>query len=325
MIPSKLNAGDEIRIIAPSRSLGIMSKDVKNAAESRLKQMGFKVTYGKHVYELDEFKSSSIDSRVKDIHDAFKDKNVKAILASIGGFNSNQILRYLNYNLIKSNPKILCGFSDITALSNSLYAKTGLVTYSGPHFSTFGMKKGFDYTEEYFEKCLMSKTPFEVYASEKWSDDRWYKDQDKRKFIRNQGHLVINPGKAEGKIVGGNLFTLNHLQGTEYMPSLKGKIIFVEDDYEEDACHFDSNFQSLIIQKDFDKIKAMIIGRFQKASKISEKTITKIIKTKKELRDIPIIANVDFGHTTPQITFPIGGTAKLYADNKKARLIIEEH
>jgi muramoyltetrapeptide carboxypeptidase LdcA involved in peptidoglycan recycling len=302
-----------------------MSKNVKNAAETRLKEMGFKVTYGKRVYEIDEFRSSSIDSRVKDIHEAFKNKNVKAILASIGGFNSNQILRYLDYSLIKSNPKIICGYSDITALSNALYAKTGLITYSGPHFSTFGMKRGFDYTAEYFKKCLMGSEPFEIYASKKWSDDRWYKNQDKRKFIKNPGYLVINPGKAEGKIIGGNLFTFSHLHGTEYMPPLKDKILFVEDDYEEDALHFDSNLQSLILQKDFDKIKALIIGRFQKASKISDKTITKIIKTKKEFKDIPVIANFDFGHTTPHITFPIGGTAKLCANNKQARLIIEEH
>ena len=83
---------------------------------------------------------------------------------------------------IKSNPKILFGYSDITALQNAFYAKTGLVTYSGPHYSTFGMKKGFDYTMNYFKKCLMQKEPFDVKPSETWSADAWYLDQEKRKF-----------------------------------------------------------------------------------------------------------------------------------------------
>jgi muramoyltetrapeptide carboxypeptidase LdcA involved in peptidoglycan recycling len=325
MIPPKLKAGDEIRIIAPSRSLSIISKDSIKIAETRLRGLGFKVSYSKHAYETDEFKSSSIESRVKDMNDAFQDDNVNAILAAIGGFNSNQILRYLDYRSIKSNPKIMCGFSDITALSNAIYAKTGLVTYSGPHFSTFGMKKGFDYSLEYFKKCLMSSGQFEVHPSKSWSDDKWYENQEKRSFVKNKGYLVINHGEAEGKIVGANLVTFNHLQGTEYMPSLKGKIVFVEDDYEEDAIHFDSNLQSLILHKDFDKVKGMIIGRFQKESKVSNEMIMKIIKTKKELNDLPVVANFDFGHTTPQITFPIGGTAKLYAGKGKANLTIREH
>ena len=130
MIPDKLKKGDEIRVISPARSLSIISQEMRDIAIKRLTDIGFKVTYAKHVEEKDDFNSSSIKSRVDDLHSAFKDKNVKGILTVIGGFNSNQILRYLDYDLIKQNPKILCGFSDITALSNAIYRKTGLVTYS---------------------------------------------------------------------------------------------------------------------------------------------------------------------------------------------------
>ena len=156
MIPDKLKYGDEIRVIAPSRSMAIISEETINLAKERLENEGFKVTFGKNVMKIDEdFKCASIEDRINDLHDAFKDNNVKAILTVIGGFNSNQLLDYIDYELIKNNPKIFCGFSDITAMSNSIYAKTGLVTYSGVHFSSFGMKKGFEYSLNYFKKMFM--------------------------------------------------------------------------------------------------------------------------------------------------------------------------
>ena len=316
MIPSKLKKGDEIRIVAPARSLGLIGEECRSIAKQRLKEMGFKVTFGKHVEEKDDFISSSIKSRVEDLHDAFSDKNVKAILTVIGGFNSNQLLKYLDYNLIKKNPKIICGYSDITALNDAIYAKTGLVTYYGPHFSTFGMLKGFDYSLDYFRKCLMQKEPFEITASQEWSDEQWYLNQEKRNFEKNNGMFVINKGEAEGTIIGGNLCTLNLLQGTEFMPNLKNSILFIEDDSETNPVHFDRDLQSLIHLPDFEGVKGIVIGRFQKKSEMTRKLLVKIIKTKKELSEMPVIADVDLGHTNPQITFPIGGKAKLIAKNK---------
>jgi len=325
MVPQKLKEGNEIRVISPARSLAIISQEVRDIALRKLREMGFKITFSKHAEECDEFSSSSIGHRLEDIHEAFSDKNVKGILTTIGGFNSNQLLKYLDYDLIKSNPKILCGYSDITALQNAIFKKVGLVTYSGPHFSTFGMLKGLDYTIEYFKKCVMEKSPFEVKPSKEWSDDEWYKNQEKREFIKNKGFLVINEGKAEGTIIGGNLCTLNLLQGTEFMPSLKNTVLFIEDDEESKPQHFDRDLQSLIHLPDFGGVKGIVIGRFQKASEMTERLLTKIIKTKKELNDIPIIAGVDFGHTTPHITFPIGGKARLLANKDKTKLEILEH
>jgi muramoyltetrapeptide carboxypeptidase LdcA involved in peptidoglycan recycling len=325
MIPPKLQEGDEIRVISPARNLAIISKEIREIALKRLTEMGFKVTFSEHIEEEDEFSSSSIKSRLEDIHKAFSDKKVKAILTVIGGFNSNQLLSYLDYGLIKKNPKILCGYSDITALQNAIFKKTGLVTYSGPHFSTFGMLEGLDYTIEYFKKCLMEKGFFEVLPSKEWSDDSWYKNQENRKFIKNKGYLIINRGKAEGTIIGANLCTFNLLQGTEFMPSLKNFILFIEDDHESKPHHFDRDLQSLIHLPGFSEVKGIVIGRFQKESGMAEDLLKKIIKTKKELNGIPVLANVDFGHTTPQITFPIGGKAELVAERGRVQLKVMEH
>ena len=231
MIPKKLKVGDEVRVVAPSRSMAILKDDCINLAIERLESLGLKVTFSKHVNEFEEdYMCTNAKDRAEDFNEAFRDDNVKAILTVIGGFNSNQILKYLDFEVIKRNPKILCGFSDITILLDAIYSKTDLVTYYGPHFSSFGMKKGFDYTFDYFKKAFFSEEEIKITSSLQWSDDAWFLNQEKREFIDNEGMFIINEGEASGKIIGGNLCTLNLLQGTEYMPDIKNSILFLEDD-----------------------------------------------------------------------------------------------
>ncbi|NQU78969.1 LD-carboxypeptidase [Candidatus Woesearchaeota archaeon] len=326
MFPPKLKQGDEIRVIAPARSLSLLSEENVQLAKENFEKQGFKITFSKNCKESDVFMSSSIKSRVEDIHEAFADKNVKAIFTVIGGYNSNQLLKYLDYELIKNNPKILCGYSDITALANAITSKTGLVTYSGLHFSTWAMKKEFEYNLYYFKKCLIDKDEFIVEASKTWSDDVWFNNQDNRKIEKNEGFVIINKGEAEGKIIGGNLCTFNLLQGTEFMPDISNSILFLEECYsgeQEFAAEFDRLLQSINHQPNFDKVTGLVIGRFQKESEMTIEKLGHIIKTKKELDNIPIIANADFGHTNPLITFPIGGYAKLKVDDKVELKILE--
>ena len=323
--PQKLQSGDEIRVIAPSRSFAIISEELRNIASDRFSKLGLKVSFGSHIEKNNDFASSSIKSRIEDIHAAFSDKNVKAIITVLGGFNSNQLLRYLDWEIIKNNPKILCGFSDITALNNAIFAKTGLVSYSGPHYSTFGQKLYFEYTLDYFKKCLFSDAPFKIIPSNEWSDDAWYINQEERNLVKNNGFLMINQGQARGTIIGANLCTFNLLQGTEYFPSLTDSILFIEDDEESSPVHFDRDLQSLIHLPNFKEVEGIVIGRFQNASKISDEILVKIIKTKKELDSIPVLANVDFGHTSPIITFPIGGEAELEVGQSTTKLTVTKH
>jgi muramoyltetrapeptide carboxypeptidase LdcA involved in peptidoglycan recycling len=318
--PKKLEKGDEIRVVAPSRSISIISQANREIANGRLADLGLKISFSKNVEETDDFGSSSIKSRVADLHKAFLDKKVKAVFTVMGGFNCNQLLKYLDWNIIKNNPKIFIGYSDTTALQNAIFAKTGLVTYSGPAWSTFGQKLHFDYTMDSFKKCLMADEPVEIAPSKEWTDDAWYMDQDKRNPIKNDGWLVINKGKASGTILGANLCTFNLLQGTEYMPSLKNSILFLEDDDTSKYVDFDRNLQSLIHLPDFKGVRGIVIGRFQKNTEMTNDKLIQIIKTKAELKNMPVIANVDFGHTSPIITFPIGGEVCMDA-NKKSIVI----
>lgn len=323
-----LKIGDEVRVIAPSRSLEILSEETIDIATKRLEQRGLTVSFGKNIMNTDpDFNSASIEERISDLHDAFTNTNIKAILTGIGGFLSNQLLKYIDYDLIKKNPKILCGFSDITALLNAIYAKTGLITFYGPHFSSLGMKKGCEYTLEYFDKMFFEETGLTVKSSKEYSDDLWFIDQEKRTFLKNEGMKIINEGVAEGTLIGGNLNTFNLLQGTEFMPSLKNSILFLEDDESAKELffqEFDRNLESLIQLPDFKEVKALILGRSQISCNMSDTKWRKLIQNKEELKNIPVIFDCDFGHTTPILTIPIGGYCKLEALNGKINLTIKK-
>ncbi|MEK7625467.1 MAG: S66 peptidase family protein [Patescibacteria group bacterium] len=325
MKPKKISKGAHVRIIAPSRSLGLLSEDVKNAAIERLTNFGFRLSFGKNVNEIDEFISSSVKSRITDLHDAFSDKTVDAVFSVIGGYNSNQLLQYIDYELISKNPKIICGYSDFTALANAITAKTGMITYIGPHFSTWAMQHGFEYTQEYFEKSCTKNDAFDLLQSKDWSDDSWYLDQEKREYISNEGYWVLNPGHALGRVVGGHVRCLNALQGTEYWTGLDDSILILEEDSEINPSLFDRQLQSIIHQSDFGNVKGVLIGRFQNETKMKQELLEKIIKTKKELAGIPIIANVNFGHTTPIATMPIGGSIEMTASSGNSKIRIIEH
>ena len=314
-----------MRVIAPAHSLSIISEEIRKVAIQKFEELGLKVVFGKHAVEMDEFTSSSIKSRVDDLHEAFRSPDVKAVFTVIGGYNSNQLLKYIDWNLIENNPKIFCGYSDITALNNAIFAKTGLVNYSGPSFSSLGKILDSEYTLDHLKKCLFSDESFEIIPSEKWDDRKWWIDQKDRAFFENAGWLVINEGEAEGTLLGANLCTFNLLLGTEYFPDLSDSVLFLEDDEESKAGNFDRNLQSLLHQPEFAGVRGLVIGRFQKASEMTDEKLIKIIKTKKELENIPVIANVDFGHTFPMVTFPIGGTVKVKASEKDSKIEILEH
>lgn len=324
--PSTLQEGDSISVIAPSDSFKTISAIGAVSAGRLEKEFGISVTYGEHCTDdPDALGSYSIESRVSDLHAAFKNTSVRAIICATGGFNANDLLPYIDWEIIKANPKPLIGSSDLTVLLNAIYAKTGVKTYHGPNFFRFGMKIGLEYTLQYFRSALFSTEPYTISPSAKWSEDKWYRDQDNRVFNRNDGYIVVNPGSAEGIILGGSLCSFNLVQGTEYMPKLKDSILFIEDDALAGDLTFGEfyrNLQSLLQQPDGDSIRGIIIGRFYSACQMDEEKIRFIMKASPRLQHVPIIANVDFGHTDPALTLPIGGAAAIFATNDKVEIKI---
>ena len=310
MIASKLKFGDEVRVVAPSRNLTEVRQDVHHHAVDFWAREGFNLTFSPNSREVGKFHSSSIASRVEDIHEAFLDPNVKMIITCLGGFNANQLLRHLDYDLIAKNPKILCGFSDITALHNAIYAKTGLITYHGPHYGTFTFDREAEYTRKAFFDCVMNETPIVAAPSE-----------------AAVKYHTIQEGTCEGIIIGGNLCTLNLLQGTPYMPDIRNKVLFLEDDniMGDYFCYeFDRNLESLLQIDGADTIKGIVFGRFDDSCGLTVEIITDIIQGKVSA-DIPVIFGADFGHVFPMFTFPIGGTVKISVERDGAEIQIITH
>lgn len=267
-------------------------------------ELGFIVTYAEHTNEEDVLGSSSILSRVKDLHEAFLDPEVKGILTAIGGFNSNELLPYIDFELIKRHPKVLCGYSDITALCNAITTKTGLLTYVGPHFSSFQMDELQDYQTENFELATMKEEAFDVRASKSWSQDEWYLPQPKRELHRNQWKVYSQSTPVTGICYGGNLGTFQLLFGTPFLPELEQSILFVENAEENDYHDFARGLASLL--QVVRHPKALLIGRFPKETDMTEERLLAILGKYPLLKEIPVIYDMNFGHTQPIFTIPIG-------------------
>lgn len=325
IFPRKLRAGDGIRVIAPATTLARLSSDQIASATEVLRGMGLVVSVSRNAFEKNDYMSSSVESRLADLHDAFSDPNIAAVITTLGGLNTNQLIDLIDYNLVKENPKVLCGFSDITALQIAIYSKTGLVSYSGPHFATFSRKNTLDYSIQAFRQCLLCSKPFQVSPGTYYTYDMWDSDPDQLNKIRETNLITLNSGIAEGTILGGNLSTLSLLIGTQFEPRARDVLLFIEDDSEVTALHFDRFMQSLFHSNLFASVRGVVIGRFERESEIGLTALNDIVSWHPELRKIPVIANAPFGHTSPIITFPIGGRGLIEAGDTAASIHILEH
>jgi muramoyltetrapeptide carboxypeptidase len=324
VVPPKLEPGDEIRVLALSRSLGgvlgqggLSEEDAAFAIE-RLESLGLDVSFGRHVYECNDHLTATPSHRADDFHDAVEDPSVKAILSVTGGIGASQLLELLDYGLIASHPKALCGYSDITLLWNAIGRRSELVTYYGPNFTSFMMRKGFDYTLEAFRSCLFGHDGFELTPSEMWSDDAWANDQEDREFLPNDGFWAIQEGHAVGRIVGGTHFGLNLLQGSPYFPCLKDAILFIEMPASGKATlmDLDSALRMLALQQGFDSVKGLVLGRYARQGRITQKNLAALLAEIPQMQYLPVMANVDFGHTTPCATIPLGGRCRIQVEQE---------
>ncbi|WP_194867347.1 S66 family peptidase [Pseudoalteromonas sp. PPB1] len=304
------------RIVSPSRSANILSDETVAIATETLAGLNIQCDFAKHYIHQSDTTAQRIKDKAQDLNEAYADPNVALILSTIGGHNANRILDHLDWETFRTQPKPLCGYSDITVLLNAIYAKTGQITFLGPHFSSFGMQQGFAYTLKHFEHALLRGTDYVLDVSETWSDDLWFIDQTRRQFIKNAGPVIVNPGSCEGTILGGNLCSFNLLQGTQYMPDLAGAILFLEEDNllgELTLTEFERNLQSLLSHRGAEHIQGLMIGRFQKDSKVELNDLVEILRSFEQLEHCPVVCNLDFGHTTPIFTIPIGGRCRINA------------
>jgi len=332
-VPAKLTMGDEVRVVALSRTLGgviewvgTTEQDIAFAVRN-LESLGLKVSFGRHVRECNPHLTTSPERRLKDFHEALGDPAVKAVLAVTGGVGAIQMLEGIDYGLVAAHPKVICGYSDITNLCSAVYARTGLVTYYGPHFTTFMMRKGLDYTLHNFRQCLFESGPFELCPAKEWSDDAWHKDQENRTFLPNEGLWIIQAGEAEGTLVGGAHTCLNLLQGSSYFPPLQDAIVFLESPAEGKATlmALDSSLRALSFQPGFSGVRGIAIGRYARSGEVTREKLTALIGANASLKHLPVVANCDFGHISPILTLPVGGRGRLEATQEKASITVTVH
>src|SRR3990167_5568150 len=233
ILPPKLDKSKKIGIIAPADPVsGVCSEDIIQRGYTYLKRKGFDIVGGESVKKLTrKHVAGPVSLRVNDIHNFVKRQDIGCIMAFWGGFNANQLLDHLDYELIKANPKIIIGYSDVTALTTAITTKTGLVTFSGPGVISFAKPDPFEYTWDYFRKtCIDPQENFMIEASHEYADDLFFlrKDSNHRIVKHNEGLKVFIDAEAKGEVIAGNLQTLLVLNGTEYLPNMTGKILFVE-------------------------------------------------------------------------------------------------
>ena len=313
-----LSAGDEIRVIAPSGAWQPKRQATYDRAKQRLEALGLVVTYGKNIQAQERFKTGSVAERLADLHDAYRDPKVKLVMALHGGWSANALLPGMDWQLIAANPKPLIGFSDITVLVNALYARTGVTQYLGPTYSTFGGKAAADYTLESFKNGLFGTGPLQLRRSREWQRQRGSGPAKTRPW------KILQPGTEQGVLLGGNLGTFYLLQGTPYLPAFdQPTILVVEDDDEagrHSAVEFDRRFESLLqLPGVRENLRGVLIGRFQPGSRVTMPDVVHIVQ-RLQLRGVPVIADMDFGHTMPLLTLPIGGTVQITTEGNRPRV-----
>lgn len=307
--PSSLKPGDTLGIVACSTPINASSESTINRCYAFLKEKGFQIVEAPNCRQTLGHTAGSIKDRVKALHDFFKNKRIDAILSYWGGFQSHQLLEHLDFDLIRKNPKPFIGFSDTTSLHVGIHAKTGLVTFSGPAGITFGKPNVPEFTWSYFEKVLLSpESPLNLGQSSEYADNKWWMEKDTAlRFKPNSGWKVFMKGKAKGRLIGGNLGTMLLLAGTDYWPNLKGAVLFVEDDEAETSKTMDRMFTQLRQMGVYDQIAGMIVGRFHSDVRFTEQdSLEMILRDTLKGYKFPVITDVDFGHTDPLLTVPLG-------------------
>ena len=304
----RLKKGDHIRVVSPSSSIeSIGGFEANVAAKKKLEALGFRLSFSEHYFENDIFDSAPIASRVADLEAAFANETVDAILTTIGGFNCNELLPYLDFDLIAQNPKIFCGYSDTTALLNAIYAKTGMQTYMGPAYSSFKMEQGQQYQTTSWLNAVTQDT-YQLTPSLEWSSDAWYLPNAPRTFYPTEWK-VYNPGQASGIAIGGNLSTFALLHGTEFAPKPDKYILFLEEAEEDHYVEFTRHFAALL--QVYPNPQAVLIGRFPKETEMTEEILLTILDKHPILKKVPVLYDLDFAHTQPLFTITIGGQVEI--------------
>lgn len=285
--PEKFRQGDTIGLIAPSSPV---KPEIVDRCIELMQNMGYRVKLGKSVkLSYHGYLAGPDDVRAEDVNTMFADKEVKAIFCIRGGNGSVRIMDKIDYDIIRRNPKVFVGYSDITNLNMAFYHLCDMVTFHGPMVSSNMLEHYDDYTRESFESTINMGKSLDFINPEK------------------QEIKVVAEGHGEGTIIGGNLSLLINMLGTFYAPDFKDKILFIEDVHES-VPNVDRMIMQLFQLHIFEQIKGLIIGDFSECENSYDSNFLiqeYIVDTFKDVK-IPVMYNIICGHCQPTATIPLG-------------------
>ncbi len=334
-IPPALRRGDTIAFVSPSERMNHIYPTPLNRAKSRLEHLGYHVKVILNESKPATFRDAILQ-RCEEIHSAFADPSINAILCTIGGTQANELLPHLDYELIKANPKIFCGYSDITLLHYAFFAQAGLRTFYGPVAIT---KLGYypqplPFTIDHLLYVLQDSVdkpigpvPRSVEWAAKWPDLST-DSRRPRELAPSPGWTWLRPGKATGRIFGGNLPSVLQLAGTKYWPDHRGRILLLENPMAEKLEDPLSLMATRMKMADlvnlgvFEQISGIVMGRPYAYDQDMRVQFAQMVKDQCYGTDFPILMDVDVGHTDPVLTIPLNALVSL--DSEKDEFSILE-
>lgn len=300
--PKALKKGDVIGVCAPASPL--KSRASLTKAVNYLERVGYRVELGKHIFSEYGYLAGKDEHRAQDFNSMVSDPKIKAIIFTRGGFGSSRILPFIDFGKLKNDPKIIVGYSDITALQLAIFRKIGMVTFAGPMVaSDFGQNFS-GVAEEIFWKILTSKKPIgNIY-----------------KYFDNNMDVISN-GKAVGRLIGGNLSIISSMIGTQYFPSMDNVILMLEE-VEEAPYRVDRMLHQLKYAGVLEKLSGILLGDFSTCKPEKNKPTLSLGQIfNKILRNQPTISNLHFGHVKNPITLPLGARVKIETQKKEIKIL----
>ncbi len=319
----RLKKGDKIGIFTPSSPSTVTANQRFQRAKSFIEEKGFVIVEGELTGQSDVYRSGSPKARADELNKLLRNPDIKMIMSTIGGTNSNSMLPYIDYEAFKDNPKLVVGYSDATAVLLALYAKTGNTTYYGPALiPSFGeFEPLVNDTYRYFEQYFMeeNKLPYEVPMPPFWSDEpvNWLEKTTEKILYRNEW-VTGQSGVAEGRLIGGNVNAMYGFIGSPYFPTINHGDILLIEDCMKNASVVEKNFAMLKLHGVFEKVAGIILGKHELYDDLGtgKRPLDLLIEQLDGL-DIPILAEFDTCHTHPMHPLAIGKKVKLDADAKK--------
>ncbi|WP_028526117.1 S66 peptidase family protein [Runella limosa] len=299
--PARLKAGDTVGLVCPAAPA--YSKQTVQVIVESMQALGFKVKFGKRMWERYGYLAGKDADRAADLNDMFADPSVQAIICVHGGWGCARLLPLLDYDTIKKNPKVLLGYSDVTALLLGIYSQTGLVTFHGP----VGAVSWNEFTVGYLKKVLIEGEAVR-YENPKVVGDNLTQVADRID--------TIVAGKAKGRLLGGNLTVLSHLLGSPYVPDWKGSLFFCED-VDEAPYRVDRMLTQLKLSGIFDEMSGFIFGKCTECEpgngSYGSLTLEDLWSDHLQPAQKPAFSGSMIGHIRQKFTIPVGIEAEMDA------------